>query len=125
LLAPAAAVLAAVALLPMLYVVWLSLLQESPLRPPGFAGLDNFVRLAADSRFWNALGNTLYFTLVSVALELVLGLGIALLLAGAGGRSSMRCCCCHGPRLPWSQRACGSGCTTANWGCSTICSEEP
>jgi len=89
LLAPAGTLLAAVALLPMLYVVWLSLLQESPFRPSAFAGVRNFARLAADPRFWNALGNTLYFALVSVALELLLGLGIALLLERVGrGRAA-------------------------------------
>ena len=45
-----------------------------------FIGLDHYRDMLADGRFWNALGNTVYFTAVSVALELVLGLAIALLL---------------------------------------------
>lgn len=85
LLAPAATVLAGIALLPMLYVLWLSLQQASVLRPHAFIGLANFVRLAMDARLWNALGNTLYFTVVSVGLELALGLGFALLLTRARG----------------------------------------
>jgi len=43
-------------------------------------GLDNYLFLLGDSRFWNSLKNTVYFTLVSVTLEMCLGLGIAILL---------------------------------------------
>ncbi|MBD3366946.1 MAG: ABC transporter permease subunit [Candidatus Eisenbacteria bacterium] len=46
----------------------------------GFVGADNYVRLVTDSVFWQDLGHTFYFTFVSVGLELVLGLGAALLL---------------------------------------------
>jgi multiple sugar transport system permease protein len=78
--APAAALLALVTLYPLAHVLWLSLERRSLLdpAPPVFAGLDNYLRLAADERFWNALGNTLYFAVVSVTLELVLGLTFAL-----------------------------------------------
>jgi len=46
----------------------------------GFAGLSNFTRLAVDGVFWRDLWQTAYFTVVSVTLELVLGLSAALLL---------------------------------------------
>jgi multiple sugar transport system permease protein len=45
-----------------------------------FIGADNYLYMLHDARFWNALGNTAYITLVSVALELALGVGIALLI---------------------------------------------
>lgn len=78
--APAAALLALVTAYPLAHVAWLSLERRSLLDPgpPRFAGLDNYVRLAHDERFWNALGNTAYFAGMSVALELVLGLAFAL-----------------------------------------------
>jgi len=83
-LAPAALVLGAVAVFPALAVLWLSLEQRSPLiGAPRFVGLDNYARLMADGRFWNALGNTAYFAAVSVALEILLGLAMAVLLARA------------------------------------------
>ena len=90
-LAPAAIALGAVALIPALSVLWLSLEQRSPLAGTArFVGLANYARLLADARFWNALGNTAYFTAISVALELLLGLGMALLLARAfRGRALM------------------------------------
>ena len=45
---------------------------------PRFAGLDNLVRLAADSRFLGSLKVTSIFTVVSVALEFMIGLLSAL-----------------------------------------------
>jgi multiple sugar transport system permease protein len=80
-LAPAGLLLAAVTLFPIASVLWLSLQRHSLIfGAPRFVGLGNYQRLAADPAFWNALGNTAYFTLVSVLCELALGLGIALLL---------------------------------------------
>ncbi len=46
-----------------------------------FNGLDNYLKLLGDDAFWNAIGVTLYFTVIAVVFELVIGLGIALLLA--------------------------------------------
>lgn len=89
LLAPAALLLAVVTAVPMLYVAWLSLQARTPFRIPMFAGLDNYLRLAADPRFWNALWNTVYFAAMSVALELALGLVIALAVARAGRMRSL------------------------------------
>lgn len=45
-----------------------------------FVGLDNFVRvLTGDARFWNAMGNTAFLVVVGVALQVVLGMTLALL----------------------------------------------
>jgi multiple sugar transport system permease protein len=79
--APALVVLTAVALYPALWVFWLSLQYLVPIFGISrFAGLDQYRFLAADPRFWNAARVTLVFTVVSVALELALGLLAALLL---------------------------------------------
>ncbi|HEY9602299.1 MAG TPA: sugar ABC transporter permease [Allocoleopsis sp.] len=45
-----------------------------------FAGFDNYVRMVGDGRFWRSMWNTTIFTTASVLLELVLGMGIALVL---------------------------------------------
>ena len=80
-LSPAMIVLGAVTLFPIIYVLCLSLQRWSLIGGTReFIGLGNYLRLAHDSRFWNALWNTAYFTAVSVTLELVLGLVIAVLL---------------------------------------------
>jgi multiple sugar transport system permease protein len=84
-LAPAGLMLALVALVPAGWVLWMSLEERALIRGvPRFIGLDNYSRLLADERFWNALGNTAYFTIVSVTLETVLGLAVAMLLHRVG-----------------------------------------
>ena len=83
LLAPAAAVVFGVVLYPAGRALVISLYDvDSPF--PGaypFVGLHNYAAVLRDDRLWTAAGHTLYFTLVSTALELVLGLALAQLLA--------------------------------------------
>jgi len=56
-----------------------------------FVGLANFTTAISNQAFWNSLGRTLYFTVVSTSLELVFGLGIAgLLNAKIRGRWLLR-----------------------------------
>ncbi len=81
LLGPAVGFSAAVALVPVLYTVWLSFRRQLPVfHIAEFVGFDNYRFLIEDARFWAALGNTAYFLALSVPLELILGVGIALLL---------------------------------------------
>ncbi|WP_445612528.1 ABC transporter permease subunit [Geobacillus sp. YF-1] len=47
---------------------------------PNFVGLKHYKDSFGDMRLWKALWNTTFFTVVSVAIELVFGLGIALLI---------------------------------------------
>ena len=78
---PAVIVLSLVTVYPVLTVCYLSLHRKLLLFDLSeYVGLNNYRFLIADDRFWNALGNTMYFTALSVSLELLLGLGIALLL---------------------------------------------
>jgi multiple sugar transport system permease protein len=58
----------------------ISLLNWNLFSSPTWAGLKNFTRLGPDPTFWSALGNTAYFTLVSVPLTIAVSLGLALLL---------------------------------------------
>lgn len=79
---PTVIVILAVAGYPILNSFWLSLL-DNPLSPSAsFAGLQNFVHLFQDSTFVASIGSTFTFTIISVALETVLGLGVALLING-------------------------------------------
>lgn len=50
------------------------------LEPRQFVGLENYEKLWNSGDFWNALKVSLIYTFVSVPIELVLGLGLALLL---------------------------------------------
>jgi multiple sugar transport system permease protein len=90
--APSVAVLMGVAVYPILAAMWLSLHRMILVfHEQRFIAFDNYVFLASDARFWSALGNTAYFSIVAVLVELALGLGIALLLRGAlPGRGLLR-----------------------------------
>jgi len=101
LMLPALLLLAAVFLWPLLRYGWLSGHASSVLTalvaiPNGGA---NWQRLLADSRFWQDAAQTLRFAGVSVALELLLGLGLALLLhQPLRGRGLLR----TAVLLPWA-----------------------
>jgi ABC-type sugar transport system permease subunit len=45
-----------------------------------FVGFANYIEMLRDQLFWETIGRTLYFTVVSVGLELILGLAIAQLI---------------------------------------------
>lgn len=47
---------------------------------PTFSGFENYGRMFQDGRFWQSLWNSTVFTVSSVVLELILGMGIALVL---------------------------------------------
>jgi multiple sugar transport system permease protein len=82
-LAPARAVRGALTVYPSVWVVWLSLQRRVPVfGVESFVGLANYAFLATDARFWNAARVTFVFTVTSVGLELVLGVLVALALAG-------------------------------------------
>ena len=65
---------------PVLGAFGIGLLRWDLLTEPRFIGLDNFQRVAADPKFWNALRNTVYFAAGSVPLAVFGGLGLALLM---------------------------------------------
>lgn len=94
LVSPALLVTAAVALFPLVWTVWESLHQHD-LRMPWlgrpFVGLANYAEILADARFWGAMLHTLFFAAVTVALELGLGLFLALAMNQAfRGRGLVR-----------------------------------
>ncbi|MGW4833219.1 carbohydrate ABC transporter permease [Amycolatopsis japonica] len=80
--APAAIVMIAVTGYPIIYSIWLSL-QRYDLRFPAqqeFVGLDNYVSVLSNGYWWTAFGTTMGLTIVSVAIEFVLGMGLALIM---------------------------------------------
>jgi multiple sugar transport system permease protein len=92
-LSPSLIVIALVAAYPIGYAIWLSLNQYS-VRVPGlsrFVGFDNYTAALSSSSFWNAVKVTFMFTAISVALELVIGLAMALAMHESfRGRSVLR-----------------------------------
>jgi multiple sugar transport system permease protein len=80
-ISPAFVLIGFLGLVPILAALWLSFYRRLPIFAiHEFVGGDNYLRLLGDERFWSACRTTLYFTGMSVTLELVMGLGIALLL---------------------------------------------
>ena len=80
-LAPSWLLVVSVLVVPAGYVFWLSLNQSSFGQAASFVGIDNYVAVLSDRYFWRALVNTLIIVAVVVHLEMLIGLGIALLFA--------------------------------------------
>jgi multiple sugar transport system permease protein len=92
-LAPSLAVIALVAAYPIIYAIWLSLNEYSVITPglSRFVGLDNYIDALSSGQFWDAMKTTVIFTVISVGLELVIGLGMALVMHQAfRGRALLR-----------------------------------
>ena len=80
-LAPLIAMLLVLAVYPFFYNIWLSFHEFVPRkRTLEFVGTANWTKLFEDTRMWAALGTTLMYTSFCLVVQLVLGLGIALLL---------------------------------------------
>ena len=68
-------------LFPLFYALWLSLQQARGMgRPLQYAGFKNFARLAGDERVWGSLGFTLGYAAITVSIQMVLGMALALLV---------------------------------------------
>lgn len=82
-LLPGLLFLFAIDVVPLVYSAWLSLYDWWLLRPRSipFVGLGNYVRLATDPELRRAVVITGLFTAGSVALEFLVGLGLALLFS--------------------------------------------
>ncbi|HEU5222472.1 MAG TPA: sugar ABC transporter permease [Candidatus Lumbricidophila sp.] len=66
---------------PLLYSVWQSFTNRSPLRlKPIFVGFDNYTEMFADDRFWMSLKLTLIVTVFVTVVSNVIGLLFAMLL---------------------------------------------
>lgn len=65
---------------PAFETLWLSLTDSSLTRTNAFVGLDNYHLLLNDPSFWESVGNTFYFALLTVIPLTALGLVMALLV---------------------------------------------
>jgi ABC-type sugar transport system permease subunit len=82
LVAPAVVVLLAITAYPLIYNIWNSFQHDviNSGLPPTFAGGANYQRIFTDNQFVPALAHTAGFTVVSVTVETVIGLALALVL---------------------------------------------
>ena len=79
-IAPFFLIFAVFGLIPLLFTFVVSLFDWNPIGQQTFIGFDNFTRLAADPRFWNAMLNTFAIFIISTVPQLVIALGLAHLL---------------------------------------------
>jgi len=80
--APAVIFIVLMMIFPLAYTLWNSFSGWSLTagRPNTFIGPQNYFDLMRDGRFWNAVWNTFYFTALAMALEMTLGVAMALLI---------------------------------------------
>jgi multiple sugar transport system permease protein len=82
LIAPAVFLMLAVTAYPIIYAVWLSLHRYNLASPADiqFVGFANYATILTDNYWWTAFFVTLIITVISVAIEFVLGLALALVM---------------------------------------------
>ncbi|MBT2499335.1 sugar ABC transporter permease [Agromyces sp. ISL-38] len=80
-IAPTAVLMLVLMIVPIVLVIGYSFMDNVITKKnPEFVGIENFVEVLTDGVFATALGNTLFFTIVSVVAHLLLGLGFSMLL---------------------------------------------
>ncbi len=75
--------LLAINIFPLLWTIQLSFTNyraNRPNAPISYVGLDNYRDILTDPDVWYAMQATAHFVLWSIALELILGFGLALLI---------------------------------------------
>ena len=81
-ISPGLGMAAALGIFPLVFLMALSFFNLDLTNPQGrgWAGLDNYIRLLGDEQFWNSLKLTVLYTGSAVVLQVVIGMGLALLL---------------------------------------------
>ena len=83
LLAPAVIIILLVVLLPLIFSFYTSFTNYRLIKPDSlwqWIGLRNYRRVLSDWDFWVAFGRTVLFLTIALNLEMILGLGLALLV---------------------------------------------
>jgi len=81
-LLPSALIIGVFVLYPIVQSLWMSLHDWSMFQiSHPFIGLANYAELIHDRRFWNALLNTVIFTLATVPVQVIVGLVLAIALS--------------------------------------------
>jgi multiple sugar transport system permease protein len=82
LIAPAVAVVAAMAIYPSIWSLWVSLHDWFPAQGTGqrWVGLKNYGDVLSSGRFWHSMKNLALVVVVGVGVEMILGIALALAL---------------------------------------------
>jgi len=76
--APAVAFVAVFFVLPLIMTVWMSLHNWPLLGAPKFIGMKNYELMLHDTKFWNAMGFTIYYTVVVTIIIFLIAFPLAL-----------------------------------------------
>ncbi|NMC14097.1 MAG: sugar ABC transporter permease [Chloroflexi bacterium] len=79
---PSLLIILGITLQPVLSTLYLSFFETPLSKPSGgiFIGFDNYLNILKDKVFWATIWRTVYFTVVSVGIELILGIAVAQLI---------------------------------------------
>lgn len=72
--------------IPLLMAIWLGMqfMTFMNINEPQFVGLENYVDVLGDERFWQSFRFTIWYTVLVIPARLILGFGVALLLDQLG-----------------------------------------
>lgn len=65
---------------PMIYSLFLSFTKYNLLSAPQWIGLDNFIRMGQDARYWESVRVTLLYVVISVPVVLIVSMAVALMM---------------------------------------------
>jgi ABC-type sugar transport system permease subunit len=79
---PSAVMMVVLMVVPLLAAVWLGFhfITFRNVTSPQWVGFENYAYMLSDPGFWNSLRFTLFYIVVTVPIQILLGLGVALLL---------------------------------------------
>lgn len=86
---PAIVVLGITSIYPVVYSIVMSFFDWRWGNTMDFVGVENYVRLLTSSEFWQVMFQTFYFAVGAVLVEVVLGLGLALVVNRLGFGSGL------------------------------------
>ncbi|SMH45985.1 carbohydrate ABC transporter membrane protein 1, CUT1 family [Rathayibacter oskolensis] len=85
-LIPGLVLFTAIILVPLVWNVYLSFTDWRGIRPPEFIGLENWIELSQDAKFWTSFRNSIAMIVAMVIVPTLLGLVLAALLFDVIGR---------------------------------------
>jgi multiple sugar transport system permease protein len=81
LVVPCLVLIFGLAVYPIIYSFWLSLHHASLLNPVRtFNGFANYAKVLNSAEFWASMGRTLYYVFVSLAVQIIIGIWVAVVL---------------------------------------------
>lgn len=85
-LLPGLVLLAVVVVIPLVWNFYLTFTEWRGIKPPVWIGLDNWVELLQDGKFWTSFGNSIWMIVAMVVVPTLIGLVLAAVLFDLVGR---------------------------------------